>query len=63
MKPQDDVIVEFDGEDLAGVVEKIEHGWARCTVAIDPLADYGSGTERLAPHQTVCVPLGRVRPA
>lgn len=58
----DDVIVDFEGLDHFGHIERIEKGWAMCTIAIDPLIDYGSGTERLAPHQTVMVPLSRVRP-
>lgn len=57
----DDVTVEFDGIEHQGRIDKIDHGWAICTIAIDPSADYGSGTERLAPHQTVAVQTTRVR--
>lgn len=57
-----DVTVEFDGIEHLGRVEKIDHGWAICTIAIDPTADYGSGTERLAPHQTVAVQTTKVKP-
>ncbi|WPH57633.1 hypothetical protein [Mycobacterium phage WXIN] len=62
MKPGDDAIIDFEGIDHLGHIDSIEKGWARCTMSIDPYLDYGSGTERLAPHQTVMVPLGRVRP-
>ena len=62
MTEGDSVVVDFEGMDHLGRLDKLERGWAVCTVAIDPLADYGSGTERLAPHQTVCVPISRVRP-
>lgn len=54
--------MDFEGIDHKGHVEKIERGWIRLSLEIDPELDYGSGTERLAPHQTVCVPLSRVRP-
>ena len=64
MKPGDNCFVDFeDGEEeLIGHVEKIERGWARVCCEIDPLTDFGSGTERLSPRQTVCVPVGRIRP-
>lgn len=61
MQPGDDVIVDLDDLDHQGTIERIEHGWAHCLIAIDPDNDYGSGTERLAPYQHVCVPLARVR--
>lgn len=63
MKQGDDIFVELDGVEFPGQVERSERGWTVATVAIDPEADLGSGTERLAPYQTVCVPDGRVRPA
>ncbi len=61
-QPGDDVIVDFDGCDHDGVIDRVHTEWAFCTIAIDPDADYGSGTERLAPHQTVCVPVERISP-
>lgn len=62
MRPGDNVIVDFEGEDHLGNIEKFESkGWVRCCIVIDPGLDYGSGTERLAPYQTVCVPSTRVR--
>lgn len=62
-RPGDDVIIEFDGEDHDGHILKDEgHGWLRCSMVVDPINDYGSGTERLAPHQTVAVQTTRVRP-
>ena len=54
-KTGDDVIVKFDGYHHAGEVEKVEHGWVYCRIAIDVVGDYGSITPRLAPHSTVCV--------
>lgn len=61
MKPGDDVIIEFEGEEHLGCIERIERGWIRAAMQTDPEFDYGSGTDRLAPHQTVCVPEARVR--
>lgn len=61
-QPGQDVIIDFEGIDHEGHVERIDHGWAICAMAVIADLDYGSGTERLAPHQTVCVPLSRVRP-
>lgn len=63
INPGDPVIVDFDGLDHRGILERIDHGWARCLIMIDPEADYGSGTERLDPLQHVCVPVGRVTKA
>lgn len=61
-KPGDDVIIEFDGLDHDGHVLKDEgHGWVRCSMAVDPIYDYGSITPRMAPHQTVAVLNTRVR--
>lgn len=57
-----DVWVDFDGLEHAGHIDKIDHGWAICTIQTDCEWDYGSGTERLAPHQTVAVMATRVRP-
>lgn len=60
--PDDDVWIEFDGEEHPGVVLKVEgHGWIRCEMMTDPAMDYGSGTERLAPVQTVAVHSGKLR--
>jgi hypothetical protein len=55
-KPGDDIVVNFDGIESAGVVERIErNGFIRARIVIDHQADYGSITARLAPHSTVCV--------
>lgn len=62
MTEGNDVIVDFEGELHIGHIEKVEKGWARCSILIDPELDYGSGTERLSPHQTVMVPIARVAP-
>lgn len=59
----DDVIVEYEDEDHLAHIDRIESGgWCFVTMAIDPELDYGPGTSLLAPYQTVCVPLSRVRP-
>lgn len=57
----DDVIVEFDGVEHVGEVIGEERGWVRATILIDPELDYGSGTERLAAHQTVMIRTANVR--
>ncbi|PVB19771.1 hypothetical protein D2E83_11430 [Mycobacteroides abscessus] len=59
-KKGDDVIVEFEGVEHVGEVIAEERGWVRATILIDPELDYGSGTERLAPTQTVMVRTGFV---
>jgi hypothetical protein len=60
-QPGEDVTVTFDGIDHPGTVERIENGWIQCRIIIDPDADYGSGTERLDPEQTVCVRSDKVK--
>lgn len=60
-QPKDDVIVDFDGVDHYGHVDRIDKGWALCTIETDWACDYGSITSRMGPHQTVCVPIARVR--
>ena len=62
MKPGDNAYVDFEGEVHLGHIDKIERGWVRAIIELDPLLDYGSGTERLSPHQTVMVPVCRVTP-
>lgn len=54
-KPGDDVVVEFDGIKHRGEVLTHSGPWVRCTIAIDPTADYGKITPSLAPRSTVCV--------
>lgn len=62
-QPGDDVIVNFDGIEHAGEVERVEpHGFIRCRIAIESGGDYGNITPRLAPQSTVCVRNGDVRP-
>ncbi|HEY8353526.1 MAG TPA: hypothetical protein VIK69_00750 [Methylophilaceae bacterium] len=57
------VWVEFDGITHMGVVERIDHGWARCSILIDPLADYGVITERMSvPQSTVMVRTTKLKP-
>ncbi|AEJ94153.1 hypothetical protein THIBAULT_55 [Mycobacterium phage Thibault] len=61
-KPGDDVIVEFEGLEHRGHVEKVERGWVFCTIKVDPEADYGAITSRMSPYQTVAVKSAKVRP-
>lgn len=61
-RPGDDVIVEFDGLEHVGEVEKVVgHGWVRCKIRIDPTYDYGAITSRLAVESVVCVRESDVR--
>ncbi|OHU51492.1 hypothetical protein BKG82_23125 [Mycobacteroides chelonae] len=60
-KPGDDVIVDFEGLEHNGHVERADSGWILCTIETDWAYDYGSITARMGPHQTVCVPQARVR--
>lgn len=54
--PGDSVTVTFDGLQHPGVVDKpVGHGFIRCKIHIDPLADYGSQTPRLGIESIVCV--------
>lgn len=54
--PGDDVVVEFDGLEHAGVVEQcMGKGWLRCKIRIDSSADYGNMTPRLGVESVVCV--------
>lgn len=62
MNPGDDVTVTFDGINHPGSIERIENGWYHCRIAIDPEADYGKQTPRLAPQSTVCVRADNVQP-
>ena len=56
LKPGDDVVVEFDGLEHAGVVEQLMgKGWLRCKIRIDSSADYGNITPRLGIESVVCV--------
>ena len=59
----DDVLVDFDGIEHPGEVLWQSRGWVVCVVQIDPDADYGRITPRLAPRSTVCVQEKRVRHA
>lgn len=61
-QPGQDVIVEFDGIEHRAEVLEHKHGTVMALMQIDTLNDYGSGTDRLAPQQTVCVAETRVRP-
>lgn len=54
-QPGDDVIVTFDGQDSPGEVIRSSSGWVMCNILVDPEADYGNITARMAPQSTVCV--------
>ena len=55
--------VTFDGIDHPGIIEKAEaSGYYRCQIAIDPTADYGHITPRMAPHTTVAVKANNIKP-
>ncbi|OHT47950.1 hypothetical protein [Mycobacteroides chelonae] len=60
-KEKDQVVVLFDDVEHDGEVIVEERGWVRANILIDPELDYGSGTERLAPVQTVMVRTKDVR--
>lgn len=62
MRVGDDVYVDFEGEVHYGHIDRIERGWVRAVIELDPELDYGSGTARMSPHQTVMVPACRVSP-
>ena len=63
LKPGDTVTITFDNEDHPGAIESVSHGWVIARMTIDPELDYGSGTERLDPQQTVCVRDTHIRKA
>lgn len=62
-QPGQDVTIEFDGIDHRGHIIEHRHGTIMAVIQTDPTADYGSGTDRLAPQQTVCVAEHKVKPA
>lgn len=63
MKPGDDVIIDFEGEEHPGEVVSHRNGWVRARIVIDPYLDYGSITPRLSPISEVCVRETHVRKA
>lgn len=59
----DDVWVDFEGNEWPGVVEKREpSGYIRCRIQVDPEWDFGRGGARVMPEQTVAVRSTHVRP-
>lgn len=62
-QPGDDVEVKFDGIWSPGEVLQHKRGWVTAVINIDPAADYGAITPRLAPQQPVCVREDMVRHA
>lgn len=64
MKPGDSVVVDFDGVDHPGkLLKKESSGYLLCEILTDPVMDYGSGSAKVMPVQTVAVRSGHVRPA
>lgn len=62
----DDVIVEFDGVEHRGEVEKLAAGgWVHCRIVIDPSLQYSSSPPppALDPQTVVCVRDTHVRHA
>jgi hypothetical protein len=57
----DMALVDFDGLEHVAEILRVERGWVTAVIQVDPDADYGSLSPRLAPHSTVCVPEKRVR--
>ena len=55
IRPGDDVIVSFDGEDCVGEVVEVRGGWFLCRVLIDPVTDFGAISPRLDPVSLVMV--------
>ncbi len=55
IRPGDDVIVQFDGEDCVGEVVEVRGGWFLCRVLIDPVTDFGAISPRLDPVSLVMV--------
>lgn len=60
-KPNDDVIVEFDGEECRGEVVDTHHGWVLTRINIDPVTDFGDLTPRLDPRSLAMVREHQVR--
>jgi hypothetical protein len=60
-QPGQDIIIEFDGIDHRAHVIEHRHGTVMAVMQTDPAADYGSGTDRMAPQQTVCVAEHKVK--
>lgn len=63
-QPGDDVWVTFHGVRSRGEVLALagHSGYVLCRYMIDPTADYGGVSERLAPVSTVCVREGDLEP-
>lgn len=57
-----DVWVLFDDVELRGEVVSCRNGWVQCRVIVDPVMDFGSITDRLAPVSVVMVRDDEVRP-
>lgn len=60
-----DVIVEYHGEDHQGIIvdPDVKHGTILCRIMIDPAGDYGEITPQLGIYSYVLVNEHHVRPA
>lgn len=63
-QPREDVWVDFEGHEWAGIVLKVEtSGYLLCRIHVDdPEWDFGSASGRVMPQQIVAVRSGHVRP-
>lgn len=61
--PGDDVMVEFEGGEWPGEVERVHGGWVIARIAIDPVWDFGQISPDISPIMTVAVRDKYVRPA
>jgi hypothetical protein len=61
-KQGQDVLVDFDGEECRGEVVEQHRGWVLTRILIDPAADFGEATARLAPVSLAMVRENEVRP-
>jgi hypothetical protein len=59
----DDVVVDFDGNECRGEVVRAEpSGYVLTRILVDPDADYGSISARLAPISYAMVRRDEIRP-
>lgn len=59
----DDIVVNFDGNECRGEVIRSEpSGYVLTRILVDPDADYGSITSRLAPISYAMVRRDEIRP-
>lgn len=61
--PGEDVIVDFEGGEWPGEVEKLSNGWVIARILVDPEWDFGGLSPNVSPIMTVAVRESHVRPA